>query len=60
MSGGGDDPFDPRRWTARGGNGGPITGDEFAYLKDLVAQRLGVGKVDPRDGAPQRRREREH
>jgi len=42
-----DGPLDPRRWTARGGAGGPITGDEYAYLKDLVHARMGVGKVEP-------------
>jgi len=42
-----DDPLDPRRWTARGGEGGPITGDEYAYLKDLVHAHMGVGKVEP-------------
>ncbi|NYT40798.1 hypothetical protein HZY97_08530 [Sphingomonas sp. R-74633] len=42
-----DDPLDPRRWTARGGEGGPITGDEYAYLKDLVHSRMGVGNCEP-------------
>jgi hypothetical protein len=42
-----DDPLDPRRWTARGGEGGPITGDEYAYLKDLIHARMGVGKAEP-------------
>ncbi|WP_431469657.1 hypothetical protein [Sphingosinithalassobacter sp. LHW66-3] len=34
------DSLDPKRWTARGGEGGPIYGDEFAYLKQIVAERL--------------------
>ncbi len=34
------DSLDPKRWTARGGDGGPIYGDEFAYLKQIVAERL--------------------
>lgn len=42
-----DDPLHPRRWTARGGEGGPITGDEYAYLKDLVHRRMGVGNWEP-------------
>jgi hypothetical protein len=46
-----DDPLAPRRWTARGGEGGPITGDEYAYLKDLIHARMGVGKVEP--GVPE-------
>lgn len=53
-----DDPLDPRRWTARGGEGGPITGDEYAYMKDLVHRRMGVGnwEPDPFDAAPTPRR----
>ena len=43
----GDDPLHPRRWTARGGEDGPITGDEYAYLKDLIHERMGVGKAEP-------------
>jgi hypothetical protein len=42
-----DDPLDPKRWTARGGEGGPITGDELAYLKDIIAERMGVGNWQP-------------
>lgn len=53
-----DDPLHPRRWTARGGEGGPITGDEYAYLKDLVHERMGVGnwEPDPLETAPAPRR----
>jgi hypothetical protein len=53
-----DDPLDPRRWTARGGEGGPITGDEYAYMKDLVHRRMGVGnwEPDPLEAAPAPRR----
>ncbi|MEP9358117.1 hypothetical protein [Sphingomonas sp. KR3-1] len=47
-----DDPLEPRRWTARGGEGGPITGDEYAYLKDLVHARMGVGKTEPEPAHP--------
>ncbi|GEM_PF-3092103 len=42
-----DDPLHPRRWTARGGEGGPITGDEYAYLKDLIHERMDVGNREP-------------
>ena len=35
-----DDPFDPKSWTASGGEGGPIYGDEFAYLKDKMDRIL--------------------
>lgn len=42
-----DDPLHPRRWTARGGEGGPITGEEYAYLKDLVHRQMGVGNWEP-------------
>ncbi|WP_145961035.1 hypothetical protein [Sphingosinithalassobacter portus] len=42
-----DDPLHPDRWTAQGGRGGPITGDEFAYLKDLMHRQMGVGHVEP-------------
>lgn len=42
-----DDPLHPRRWTAQGGAGGPITGDEYAYLKDLIHHRMGVGNWEP-------------
>ncbi|WHU02315.1 MULTISPECIES: hypothetical protein [unclassified Sphingomonas] len=51
-----DDPLHPRRWTARGGEGGPITGDEYAYLKDLIHARMGVGKVEPSPPQPPVRR----
>jgi hypothetical protein len=47
-----DDPLDPRRWTARGGEGGPITGDEYAYLKDLVHRQMGVGPAEPEPWTP--------
>jgi hypothetical protein len=39
-----DDPLDPKRWRAN--PDGPITGDELAYLKDLIAHRMGVGNSD--------------
>jgi hypothetical protein len=32
---------------ARGGEGGPITGDQYAYLKDLVHRQMGVGNWEP-------------
>ncbi|HWU94660.1 MAG TPA: hypothetical protein VN029_03625 [Sphingomonas sp.] len=49
-----DDPLHPRRWMARGGEGGPVTGDEYAYLKDLVHRQMGVGNWEPgpREAAP--------
>ncbi|MBX3563494.1 MAG: hypothetical protein KF730_02845 [Sphingomonas sp.] len=41
MSEGGseDDPLHPSRW--RSNPDGPITGDELAYLKDLIHSRMG-------------------
>jgi hypothetical protein len=42
-----DDPLHPRRWTARGGEGGPITGDEYSYLKDIIHRRMDVGNWEP-------------